>query len=33
MSRSIVAENGIELTDVPPLMTPTLNVVFGDVGT
>jgi hypothetical protein len=25
--------NGIALTDVPPLTTPTLNVVFGDAGT
>jgi hypothetical protein len=30
---SIDAENGMELTEVPPEMTPTLNVVFGDVGT
>jgi hypothetical protein len=33
MSRSIVPEKGMELTEVPPEMTPTLKVVFGDVGT
>ena len=33
MSTSIQVSNGIELTDVPPPTTPTLNVVFGDAGT
>ena len=33
MSTSIQASNGIELTDVPPPMRPTLNVVFGSCGT
>ena len=33
MSTSIVASAEMEFTDVPPLMTPTLNVVFGVVGT
>jgi hypothetical protein len=33
MSNSIDASNGIEFTLVPPSITPTLNVVFGDVGT
>ena len=30
---SIDASNAIEFTDVPPLITPTLNVVFGEAGT
>ena len=33
MSTSIEPSNGIEFTDVPPEITPTLNVVFGLVGT
>ena len=33
MSTSMTPENGIELTDVPPEMTPTLKVVFGLAGT
>ena len=33
MSTSIQVSNGIELTDVPPPTTPTLNVVFGVCGT
>ncbi len=32
-STSIHASNGIEFTDVPPPTRPTLNVVFGVVGT
>ena len=33
MSTSIHASNGIEFTDVPPPMRPTLKVVFGSFGT
>ena len=33
MSTSAQASNGIALTDVPPPMRPTLNVVFGSRGT
>ena len=33
MSTSIQPSNGIEFTDVPPPMRPTLNVVFGCFGT
>ena len=33
MSISIQASNGMALTDVPPPIRPTLNVVFGFVGT
>ena len=33
MSSSIHPSNGIELTDVPPPMRPTLNVVRGCFGT
>jgi len=33
ISRSIAAEKGIEFTDVPPEITPTLNVVLGEPGT
>ena len=33
MSTSIQLSNGIEFTDVPPPITPTLKVVFGDAGT
>ena len=29
----MLADSGIELTEVPPRITPTLNVVFGDAGT
>ena len=29
----MLADSGIEFTDVPPRITPTLNVVFGDAGT
>ena len=32
-STSNHASNGIALTDVPPPIRPTLNVVRGDVGT
>ena len=33
MSTSIQASNGMELTDVPPPMRPTLKVVLGSRGT
>ena len=33
MSTSMLPSNGIEFTDVPPEITPTLNVVFGVDGT
>src|SRR5690349_15392642 len=33
MSTSIQPSNGIEFTDVPPPTRPTLNVVFGCLGT
>jgi len=33
MSTSMLTSEGIEFTDVPPVTTPTLNVVFGDAGT
>ena len=33
MSTSMLTSTGIELTDVPPPTTPTLNVVFGSTGT
>ncbi len=33
MSTSIQPSNGIEFTEVPPPTRPTLNVVFGSVGT
>ena len=33
MSTSIHASKGIEFTDVPPPMRPTLNVVLGTSGT
>ena len=29
----MLAASGIELTEVPPRITPTLNVVFGETGT
>src|ERR1700731_7664 len=32
-STRIEADSGIEFTDVPPRMTPMLNVVLGDAGT
>jgi len=33
MSTRMLADSGIEFTDVPPLITPTLNVVLGLSGT
>src|SRR5579872_5090649 len=30
ISTRMLADSGIELTDVPPRITPILNVVFGD---
>jgi hypothetical protein len=33
MSTSICTRAGMELIDVPPFTTPTLNVVFGFAGT
>jgi hypothetical protein len=29
----MLADSGIEFTEVPPRITPTLKVVFGDAGT
>ena len=29
----MLADSGIEFTEVPPRITPTLNVVFGEAGT
>ena len=33
ISTRMLADSGIEFTDVPPRITPTLNVVFGETGT
>ena len=33
MSTFMLADSGIEFTEVPPRMTPMLKVVFGVVGT
>ena len=32
-STLMLADSGIEFTEVPPRITPTLNVVFGEAGT
>ena len=33
MSTLMLADSGMELTDVPPVITPMLKVVFGLAGT
>ena len=33
MSTRMLADSGIEFTEVPPRITPTLKVVLGDAGT
>ena len=33
MSTRMLADSGIEFTEVPPRITPTLNVVLGEDGT
>ena len=33
MSTLMAADSGIEFTEVPPVITPTLKVVFGEAGT